>query len=338
MATGNKKNLLHTLEFLENISNEFYLKQKELFKILHKEISANEEEISIKDEKIRLLSDSYAENSELVQNLYKQIEDKNIELAKKDEEIGLLLNSGKETISLEVEQIPDNPNAGQKTLDNSPPKRRWKRSFDMANSNSQSQTPLPKTENNIVDHQDQPLALISKKTPEDYSQNNFSEYNSGNHDTDHQNKSNQIGLNPIHSDQIGINEANNRFSHLLPRDFSPESALMLLNQNNTISTSLPVSSETDIMGSYTCPECGKIFKHPGSLQHHRHIHRGTHRCFSCGKAFSRRWDLERHLNKSKYGCPAVTRFKIGSTGSNVLVTSGGTSSTEVSNGENISTN
>lgn len=71
----------------------------------------------------------------------------------------------------------------------------------------------------------------------------------------------------------------------------------------------------DGMGRYTCDECGKIFKHPGSLQHHRHIHRGTHRCPSCGKAFSRRWDMERHLNKSKYGCPA-NRFSIGSTGSN----------------------
>ncbi|XP_023322519.1 protein abrupt [Eurytemora carolleeae] len=57
-------------------------------------------------------------------------------------------------------------------------------------------------------------------------------------------------------------------------------------------------------GRYSCDECGKLFRHPGSLQHHRHIHRGTHRCPSCGKAFSRRWDMERHLNKSKYGCPA----------------------------------
>jgi len=63
-------------------------------------------------------------------------------------------------------------------------------------------------------------------------------------------------------------------------------------------------------GRYSCDECGKLFKHPGSLQHHRHIHRGTHKCPSCGKAFSRRWDMERHLNKSKYGCPA-NRFSAG---------------------------
>ena len=63
------------------------------------------------------------------------------------------------------------------------------------------------------------------------------------------------------------------------------------------------SSETSSAG-YTCSECGKYFKHPGSLQHHRHIHRGTHRCPTCGKAFSRRWDLDRHMKKSKYGCPA----------------------------------
>ncbi len=36
-------------------------------------------------------------------------------------------------------------------------------------------------------------------------------------------------------------------------------------------------------GRYNCDECGKLFRHPGSLQHHRHIHRGTHRCPSCGK-------------------------------------------------------
>jgi len=73
-------------------------------------------------------------------------------------------------------------------------------------------------------------------------------------------------------------------------------------------------------GRYSCDQCGKIFKHPGSLQHHRHIHRGTHRCPSCGKAFSRRWDMERHLNKSKYGCPA-NRFSAGSNGSNGDVSS-----------------
>jgi predicted RNA-binding Zn-ribbon protein involved in translation (DUF1610 family) len=78
----------------------------------------------------------------------------------------------------------------------------------------------------------------------------------------------------------------------------------------------------DAMGRYTCDECGKIFKHPGSLQHHRHIHRGTHRCPSCGKVFSRRWDMERHLNKSKYGCPA-NRFSTGSSGSSTGSSGGG---------------
>jgi len=65
-----------------------------------------------------------------------------------------------------------------------------------------------------------------------------------------------------------------------------------------------LGSQSQGSGRYSCDECGKLFKHPGSLQHHRHIHRGTHKCPSCGKAFSRRWDMERHLNKSKYGCPA----------------------------------
>jgi len=79
-------------------------------------------------------------------------------------------------------------------------------------------------------------------------------------------------------------------------------------------------------GRYSCDECGKLFKHPGSLQHHRHIHRGTHKCPSCGKAFSRRWDMERHLNKSKYGCPA-NRF--GGGAGNI---SGDLDESDVSNG------
>ena len=48
-------------------------------------------------------------------------------------------------------------------------------------------------------------------------------------------------------------------------------------------------------GRYSCDECGKLFRHPGSLQHHRHIHRGTHRCPSCGKV--------------KFGEPRILRTK-----------------------------
>jgi uncharacterized C2H2 Zn-finger protein len=104
----------------------------------------------------------------------------------------------------------------------------------------------------------------------------------------------------------------------------------LLHNGDELSDSVAkaFSIAPDGMGRYTCDECGKIFKHPGSLQHHRHIHRGTHRCPSCGKAFSRRWDMERHLNKSKYGCPA-NRFSIGSSGSNSSTSGMGSGSVAV---------
>jgi len=84
--------------------------------------------------------------------------------------------------------------------------------------------------------------------------------------------------------------------------------------SDCVSKGLPSSNAN---GRYSCDECGKLFKHPGSLQHHRHIHRGTHRCPTCGKAFSRRWDMERHLNKSKYGCPANRFSASGSPVSNM---------------------
>ena len=53
---------------------------------------------------------------------------------------------------------------------------------------------------------------------------------------------------------------------------------------------------------YPCSECHKVFRHPMSLHHHRHVHRGTYTCQSCSKVFSRRWDLHRHLHRSKLGC------------------------------------
>ena len=53
---------------------------------------------------------------------------------------------------------------------------------------------------------------------------------------------------------------------------------------------------------YPCQECHKVFRHPMSLHHHRHVHKGTYTCDSCGKVFSRRWDLHRHIHRSKMGC------------------------------------
>lgn len=165
----------------------------------------------------------------------------------------------------------------------------------------------------------------------------------------------RVAVTNRHGDED--DESNDRFSRGRPGGFRPESAPTVLNMSPECSLSGPPSVRAgeasnseefhghmmhngeelsdsvakafsiapDGMGRYTCDECGKIFKHPGSLQHHRHIHRGTHRCPSCGKAFSRRWDMERHLNKSKYGCPA-NRFSIGSTGSNNSNTSIGSGS------------
>ncbi|KAF2356093.1 BTB/POZ domain [Trinorchestia longiramus] len=74
------------------------------------------------------------------------------------------------------------------------------------------------------------------------------------------------------------------------------------------STSVVVSSGGGSTGSsgstkvYPCSECAKVFRHPMSLHHHRHVHRGTYTCQSCTKVFSRRWDLHRHLHRSKLGC------------------------------------
>jgi len=101
------------------------------------------------------------------------------------------------------------------------------------------------------------------------------------------------------SDPMENDERLNHFRNIVVGTLQPVTSAQDL--SDCVSKALNSSSGG---GRYSCDECGKLFKHPGSLQHHRHIHRGTHKCPSCGKAFSRRWDMERHLNKSKYGCPA----------------------------------
>jgi len=101
------------------------------------------------------------------------------------------------------------------------------------------------------------------------------------------------------SDQMEHDERLSHFRNIVVGTLQPVTSAQDL--SDCVSKALNSSSGG---GRYSCDECGKLFKHPGSLQHHRHIHRGTHKCPSCGKAFSRRWDMERHLNKSKYGCPA----------------------------------
>merc|ERR1719270_35157 len=116
----------------------------------------------------------------------------------------------------------------------------------------------------------------------------------------------------ISADGMDHDERLNHFRNIVVGTLQPVSVSSAGDLSDCVSKALGGSggSSGGGGGRYSCDECGKLFKHPGSLQHHRHIHRGTHKCPSCGKAFSRRWDMERHLNKSKYGCPA-NRFSGG---------------------------
>lgn len=109
------------------------------------------------------------------------------------------------------------------------------------------------------------------------------------------------GAEDLSRDAMEHDERLNHFRNIVVGNLQPQPVTSAGDLSDCVSKALNTSGGA---GRYSCDECGKLFKHPGSLQHHRHIHRGTHKCPSCGKAFSRRWDMERHLNKSKYGCPA----------------------------------
>lgn len=92
-------------------------------------------------------------------------------------------------------------------------------------------------------------------------------------------------------------------------DFHPPSGLAHatptpITENVTVAPSSTPSVAPAFKSSkiYPCQECYKVFRHPMSLHHHRHVHKGTYTCHSCGKVFSRRWDLHRHIHRSKMGC------------------------------------
>ena len=67
---GAGKKLINTMDSLEKKSPDFDLKQKELIKILQKEITAKEKGIARKDKEIKHLQlDSFSEKSELIKSL-----------------------------------------------------------------------------------------------------------------------------------------------------------------------------------------------------------------------------------------------------------------------------
>ena len=74
---GAGKKLIQTMDSLEKKSpdTDFDLKQKELVKILQKEITAKEKGISRKDKEIRRLRlDSFSDKSQLIQSLYTKLD------------------------------------------------------------------------------------------------------------------------------------------------------------------------------------------------------------------------------------------------------------------------
>ena len=50
-------------------------------------------------------------------------------------------------------------------------------------------------------------------------------------------------------------------------------------------------------GSYTCAQCGKIFKNKYKLERHHKVHKGVKDeiCLHCQKAFTRRDHLKVHV-------------------------------------------
>ncbi|XP_014253495.1 protein bric-a-brac 2-like [Cimex lectularius] len=52
---------------------------------------------------------------------------------------------------------------------------------------------------------------------------------------------------------------------------------------------------------FGCDECGKVFKHPRSLDHHKKMHEGRTTCPFCRRVFGRMYALRLHMSSSHPG-------------------------------------
>uniref|UniRef100_A0A0K8TAL0 Broad-complex core protein n=1 Tax=Lygus hesperus TaxID=30085 RepID=A0A0K8TAL0_LYGHE len=60
---------------------------------------------------------------------------------------------------------------------------------------------------------------------------------------------------------------------------------------------------------FGCDECGKVFKHPRSLDHHKKMHEGRTTCPFCRRVFGRMYALRLHMSSSHPGQPMLQSTK-----------------------------
>ena len=105
-----------------------------------------------------------------------------------------------------------------------------------------------------------------------------------------------------HRMSIDLRESSAQQPYPSPPSANQNGARRNLINPSSLNNKLYKHGMTNPSKNYPCLECPKVFRHPMSLHHHRHVHKGTYTCHTCCKVFSRRWDLHRHLHRSKLGC------------------------------------
>lgn len=200
---------------------------------------------------------------------------------------------------LEVQGLTGGPSRTDETDDESSQELRTSRKQSSLKSFARPESPVLKrrklpTEDNVKKDHKPPLALI--KTEPDF-------YGGDSHDESEDQKPQSLSL----SHKLDKNYDNNYSDENMDGSSEIGTPGGSTNEMTNMQDSLQVFAHGlwrrlhPSLKRFGCDECGKVFKHPRSLDHHKKMHEGRTTCPYCRRVFGRMYALRLHISSSHPG-------------------------------------
>ncbi|CAH1391106.1 unnamed protein product [Nezara viridula] len=200
---------------------------------------------------------------------------------------------------LEVQGLTGGPSRTDETDDENSQDIKTNRKQNSPKSFARPESPVLKrrklpTEDNLKKDHKTPLALV--KTEPDF-------YGGDSHDESEDQKPQSLSL----SQKLDKNYDNNYSDENMDGSSEIGSAGGSNNDMTNMQDSLQVFAHGlwrrlhPSLKRFGCDECGKVFKHPRSLDHHKKMHEGRTTCPYCRRVFGRMYALRLHISSSHPG-------------------------------------
>ncbi|XP_014283865.1 broad-complex core protein isoforms 1/2/3/4/5 isoform X3 [Halyomorpha halys] len=190
---------------------------------------------------------------------------------------------------LEVQGLTGGPSRTDETDDENSQEPKTNRKQSSPKSSTRPESPVPKRRKLPTDdglkkeHTKSPLALV--KTEPDF-------YGGDSLDESEDQKPQSLSL----SQKLDKNYDNNYSDE----NMDGSSEIGTAGGSTNEMTNMPDSLQAPLPVLHTCAECGKTFRHSGSLSMHKRLHIGDTYCTFCGRVFSRKYYLKLHMKMHHY--------------------------------------